>query len=150
MKEQEISIRTARLAKKKGFYFGRTLCYQSANGFESYFGNYTSVSNTELKTAYLTGVLRDMFGKQVYLITSQTSLQKWLRDTHKLHIEVKFGKDKTTVWFEPEVYSLKNPKDGYSEQEFNESYANLIELDSFDTYEKALEFGLYNALKLIK
>ena len=81
---------------------------------------------------------------------TQSLLQKWLRDKHNLHIEIRFLR-LNWIFF---IYDLTNPN--------RECLLNICWLGDSDyfeskglptvihTYEQALETALINALKLIK
>lgn len=81
---------------------------------------------------------------------SQSELQKWVREIHKIHIEIKptpFGQENFKWTFKlglMEISSIPNimRKNSYSTlAKENESY--------FDSYEEALEEGLLESLKLL-
>jgi hypothetical protein len=71
---------------------------------------------------------------------TQSLIQKWLREVHKINIEVTWMSDK---WF-VDNYDLSTPMP-------NKSICKTLfnERNGFNTYEKALEKGLEKALKLI-
>ena len=71
---------------------------------------------------------------------TQSLLQKWLREVHKIHIEIEIAADEELVNIIPFIYqiSIYKQKEGYFPRDF------------YNTYEEALEEGLLEALKLIK
>lgn len=76
MKEQCISFETSKLAKEKGFPDYECTRYYLADG---------SIVSANWVDIYEP--------KEYYPIVSQSLLQKWLRDEHKLHIEVQWYDD---------------------------------------------------------
>ena len=72
-------------------------------------------------------------GDEDYICTTQSILQKWLRDVHRIdiHCECNYERDMWTFGFR---------KKGYSYNHYPLEYK---------TYEEALESGLQNALNLI-
>lgn len=138
MKEQLITFDTAKLAKEKGFKEMFKGHYYSNGKYEPLF-NY--VNNDE--------------DKHWYSAPTQSSLQKWLREKHSIHVyplmqrEWSYSEDK--LEFEEYIcmiFSLKDTPD--------KTILPYVEALDFDctihesTYEEALEKGLQEALKLIK
>ena len=127
MKEQLILSETAFLSKSKG-YKHYTFC--------SY---YESKCNTirycHAESIY--GVLcNDINNKEFAFAPTQSLLQKWLREKHKINIEIGM---QFKVWF----YSInKIPYDSLTD-------SDLKGKTSFNSFEDALEEGLKEALKLI-
>lgn len=120
MKEQLISFETAKLAKEKGFDWK---CDAFSYGKDN-------VTNDILVRVY-----EDE--KDFYEMPTQSLLQKWLREKHKLNIEIGM---QYKVWF----YSInKLPYNSFDDSDIKGG-------TKFNTYEEALEEGLLNALKLIK
>jgi len=108
MKEQLISSITAKLAKEKGFEF-HCICNE-----------------------------KDPFDCKCDGRVPQSLLQKWLREKHNIHIEIKKSNNiKNGFWVEVDIWD---------EVHCIESLASV----NFNTYEEALEVGLCEALKLIK
>lgn len=117
MQEQMIDRETAILAKKKGF-----------NIISGYYYSGDTI----------------IMGYHVDEISActQSLLQKWLRDTHKIHIEIsmhEFGK-----W----CFAIRLIDSG---MEYCPSLAklNVWDMRDYISYEKALEAGLKFALTLI-
>lgn len=111
MKEQLVSFKTAILAKKKGFTWKSQINYiDEGNGWEE------------------------------LLKPTQSLLQKWLRDEHKIFVSpepyIEFNDNILTGFYIGDIYRIE----GHI----------LLELDdNFKTYEEALEKGLQEALLLI-
>lgn len=112
MKEQLISFDTAKLAKEKGFNIWTEYQYVERNG------NII--------------VSKDHISEIDEPAPTQSLLQKWLREVHNIHIEIrKEWEDGIYLGFE----YLIEEEDG-----------NTQGL-TYKTYEEALEVGLYQALK---
>lgn len=115
MEEQIVTLMTAKLAKEKGFNIFTGKAWIKKEGQDLFFVPvYTGVTN---------GI--------DYHAPTQSLLQKWLREVHKIDVNVlPYNKNKKyyEVWVE----------------KANTTWSN------FSTYEEALELGLQEALKLIK
>lgn len=107
MKEQLISVEVAILAKEKGFPFN---------------------INTTYKIVDIFGI--SFFGTP---LTTQSLLQKWLREVHKFNVT-------------PHFYV----KSGWSCRIEPLYHFGSIWTNHFNSYEESLEAGLKEALKLIK
>jgi hypothetical protein len=117
MKEQLISFNTAKLAKEKGFSSG------SANHYEN-----------DGQIQYTRGYYSNSFiedGEILFEAPTQSLLQKWLRDEHKISMEIS-GSGRT-------YFAIAGGKDVKNKEDYR-----------FTSYELALEKGLATALKLIK
>lgn len=154
MKEQLINFETAKLAKEKDFNILQHSYYfedgefkeNSLKGTNGYYGEEyefnLSEFNENWNDKWLTKKTGDRcFGcskQKGYLETfsapTQSLLQKWLREVHNIHITV------TSISQESWQYHIQKPKDKLGDN-YDEDYEN---------YEKALEDGLQEALKLIK
>lgn len=113
MKEELISYKTAVLAKEKGLpTFGISVYEYSTDGFIQSGYVYNGIS-----------------------ASTQSLLQRWLREKHGIHIIVGTYRNQ----FEELQYQ-------WVTEEIDPEKGEV----GFDTYEQALEKGLYQALKLIK
>jgi hypothetical protein len=124
MTDQLISFETAKLAKEKEFKFLGDNQWPSLG-----FRHYTIEEN-----GYPEGKLNTV--NMGIAAPTQSLLQKWLREDHNMSIEVSCTIVKN--WFY-EIYEI--------------SSGELLLIQSTkhcNTYEKALEQGLIEALKLIK
>ena len=75
-----------------------------------------------------------------------TSLQKWLREVHNIHINLDYGCGVIVGnEYYQYSYSLEDINRANEEERF-EQFAGEV----YPTYEASLEAGLYNALQLIK
>lgn len=123
MEEELITFETAKLAKEKGFdvpvksyfYDGDTGTNILREEKHSYYKNYNGVD-------------------LCYSIPTQSLLQKWLREKHKICMEME------------EYYNLNDTKLGWYAK-YRKPKFNCLR---GKTYEEALEKGLQEALKLIK
>ena len=160
MTEQLVSYPTAKLAKEKGF---KELCFAAFhknNRNDGYFESgiisqseyfkFPTMSNGDkiaiLQKDYIHTILRP----------TQSLLQKFLREVHNLHVEVKAmymysrtpSKDENTIFYRVTVHNftllgreshllwMDGPESGIKKPIIN--------------YEEGLEIGLYQALKLIE
>ena len=134
MKEQLVSLKTARSAKKQGF---KERCH--------YFFN--EGSGWKIQEDYM---LRQ---DKTIEAPSQSLLQKWLREEKDILVEVTFSNrlsrklyeaahEKPSLNFSWKIYtSIKDPS-----HFFPEFWTD----DTFETYEEALEKGLQEALKMVR
>ena len=78
-------------------------------------------------------------------LPTQALIQKWLRDNHRLHVEVKPWKSKEDVpTWHAQVFTLMR---------FNMSFQSFEYVTMFsygNEYEEALEKGIVSALNLLK
>lgn len=121
MKEQLIEFKTAKLAKEKGFtqLFGK---FDLVNMFrENKDGSIESDKEMQ-------GNERDRY----YLRPTQSLLQKWLRENHKIHI---------TIWYNELTEKYRIDSINSSEP---------FDMTEYPTYEQVLEIALVEALNLIK
>ena len=137
MREDLISFETAKLAKEKKFNIPCENFYieyidddvadlfnyeeQRGSGYAELYRN-----NQEFK----------------YSASTQSLLQKWLREVHKIDIMILpwEGTENNTVSYQ--YFVLNN----FDEDKYDDSY---VKEKNYDTYEKSLEIGLQEALKLI-
>jgi len=117
MKEQLISFETAKLAKDKGYHIFVNYCYDINNHINSYSG----------KETY-----------PLYLAPSQSLLQKWLREDHKIDITIHRSFSMTNSYH----YCIIVDCDYETEDQQSCTPGR--------SYEEVLEQGLLEALKLIK
>lgn len=133
MKEKRITTRTAILAMENGFKInnGEGWFYKS-NGREIWTNNKGGIS-----------------GKQkTYSKCSQTLLQKWLRDKHKIHLRVMEHGDGVHYWC-CMVDLVNDPNENLTNR-LSYKYYKENEGAKYKNFEQALEVGLYDALKFIQ
>ena len=129
MKEQLISFETAKLAKEKGFG-GKEL--------------------TTLNGYFRGGVLcnipcnnkSDFCHEDEFSAPTQSLLQKWLRETHQLHLEIQVQDYVETPKFYWNIFGA------YKNNKMIICIANSPRED-YVSYEEALEAGLQKALSCI-
>lgn len=127
MKEQLVSFKTAKLAAKKGFNITPRWCYDL----------------TEYYTQGIYGIIEygTVVGDLELYAPTQSLLQKWLREEHDIHIEISKWDDDTYS----AILVSNNEKYNFPEESEDVSYEAI----GMNSYEEALEIGLYEALKLI-
>lgn len=133
MKEQLITFETAKLANEKGFNSG----VKDTKGLPIYYlidslssGSYMYKETGEL---YLCTMPRVGFLNGHLIASTQSTLQKWLREEHDINVFVQHW---NCAWM-------------FSHQRIK-MCSNGMSHDNFKSYEDALEQGLIEALKLIK
>ena len=144
MEEQLISFDTAKLAKEKKFNIPCENFYieyidddvadlfnyeeQRGSGYAELYRN-----NQEFK----------------YSAPTQSLLQKWLREVHKINVESNYlpNVEKYRCLFIP--MTLKKPSEYSTPGTAFTSRFNYLGKEHYNTYEEALEIGLYQALLLI-
>lgn len=141
MQESLISFETAKLAKEKGFdipclnFYTNPKCKMFGIDEE---GRYYSMKN-KANSLWVSGNAATLDSKHVYYTPTQSLLQKWLRDVHKIFVSPResWGFDDTLAYV-CEVNG-KFASHNIQDKPFNR----------FDTYEEALEEGLKLGLSLI-
>ena len=124
MKEQLIEFKTANLAKEKGFDI------EQKNYYEENKELYTDINFPSMQPSK----------SDIYLnAPTQSLLQQWLREKHSIHISIKRMHCPLSLRVLSFQFRIENEYGAFNEDETH-----------FDTYELALEQGLYEALKLIK
>ena len=137
MQEQLISFKVAKLAKEKGFdleckdYYEDEMLEESANRFVE------NWNNDKESSKRLTFCKDEPEIHICYSAPTQSLLQKWMREVHNIHVEArKSVVSKQYFWRIVEWDKLTDWK---------------LRPDSrYNSYETALEAGLYEALTLIK
>ena len=138
MKEQLISLETAKLAKEKGFDW-ECNCVFFENGIDDdllyYEASAGKTQNSLLEEHYFS-----CDDKPFCTAPTQSLLQKWLREVHKIYV--------TAL---PSYADNSDNKKHYFELFYGKTLRLLGDKYSyFPTYEEALEIGLFEALNLIK
>ena len=126
MKENSVGFFVAKLAKEKGFP-------QEPNRRKVPYYNYKGEFNGDV-TDFLRKYLREEDTSDVESVSAPTQslLAKWLREKHNIHL-----------------IAYKNINiDGYDWCYITTD--GITNINSYKTYEEALEAGLQEALKLIK
>ena len=138
LREKLISFETAILAKEKGF---KNACDGFVNKDNEYifmpdllYPNNSEFSHNSEEDPEVVEWKELM--KTLVLAPTQSLLQKWLREVHKISIKIDDYYTNSRVRFDYNVCELGSQED------------NPVGI--FETYEEALEIGLQEALKLIK
>ena len=130
MEEKLIEFETAKLATEKGFNVNCLHFYTKPNskmfGIDEHNRTYT-IKNTT-KKLYKCGEEAALNIESVYLAPTQSLLQKWLREIHKINVYCSPCEHDESLW-----------------------YNNIASQTPVftGTYEEALEIGLQEGLKLI-
>ena len=120
-----ISFKTAELAKEKGFNWETQAVFTDSNN-EPY-------NNPQEETPY------NWNSRTGYSAPTQSLLQKWIRDVHKIHIAV----DNTNIpEYDKWCFDIHRLPTGVI-------YLWDKSKPVYDSYEEALEIGLQETLKLI-
>lgn len=119
MKEELISFATAKVAKEKGFNFECDNYFEDLQN-ELFHGKGTA----------------NLSHPDIYARPTQSLLQKWLRETHGLHVIPKFKRGMVLY-----TYSVEYRNEGGDKKK-------NVGFECFE-YEQALETGLKDALQLI-
>ena len=153
MEEQLITYSTAKLAKEKGYKGGSNNIFTLHHSTYEYDGDPNHRESykegdltTDSKFYMVNGEpnLGDLSNEYytLYERSSQSLLQKWLRDVHKCHMwTVMTGAERFTLHFR---YIDKGGK------HWTHTHREAGVITSFGSHEEALEEGLQEALKLIK
>lgn len=135
MEEQLISLETAKLAKEKGFDW-ECNCVFFEDGIDDdllyYEASAGKTQNSLLEEHYFS-----CDDKPFCTAPTQSLLQKWLREVHKIDVYSTWG-----TYLEKTVWYFYNSKISIG--------ATFSSKKHWNTYEEALEAGLFEALNLIK
>lgn len=129
MKEISVKFETARLAKEKNFDWSCNNAYDLSGNLGNYYDIVEESPFEENDVDY--DSLR-------YSAPTQSFLQKWLREVHNIHIHICYFTESNT--WNVDLYKLPN----------NDLINNPMEFSKNNTYEQALEVGIYEGLKLVK
>ena len=134
MEEQLINFETAKLAKEKGFniftrHFYADLSWNSKEIYKSNEVGYDEFTNS---------MENDHGFGDIILIPTQSLLQKWLREVHGIHIDIRTNAVSGGNYFFY-LFQTKAP-----------FYTLFVSEKNSDNYEEALEYALKESLKLIK
>jgi len=144
MKETLITFETAKLAKEKGFNIS-TIYGFDLDGSELFNILYLTEWNHK----------KSKVGKIFFSRPTQSLLQKWLRDVHKIRVLIDFETidDSETAYVCNIVQDLPEGKDRKKDTWDFYNRISSFSMESmtwYNTYEEALETGLQGALKLIE
>lgn len=144
MKEQLISLETAKLAKEKGFNEPCYAYYSESRDLMDHISAFPGYYNV---------------GEQVDILAAPTQslLAKWLREKHLCYVFIRrecIGSDEWVFayqldWLPKEHWDAKRRAIHFKDKDsYNESPGGTY-WGGWGTYEEALEKGLFEALKLI-
>lgn len=131
MEEQIVSFETAKLAEEKGFGLiqrhGMETSLYTKDGNHTYYANY-GFMGSGLNGGYISA-------------PTQSLLQKWLREVHKINTFVGFRMN-TKKW-DGQAHDMS-----LNGKEFVKQYS-IIGKETYDLYEDALEVALIEGLNMI-
>jgi len=146
MKEQLVEFETAKLAKEKGFNYPTSCGYEEKG--EIYRPHYWD-SDCDTNMIVLT---EDSLDEEVIcLAPTQSLLQRWLREEHNIDVVIipERYSDGVNYLVQAQKWDLSiNPNTSPNFVAEGSGWFN--DNGDFPTYEKALEKGLIESLKLIK
>jgi len=134
MKEQLITFETAKLAKEKGFDIPIQHTVNKQNlVYSEYSKDLVKMIDTNVVDNW-----NDPKFIEICSAPTQSLLQKWLREVHKINLV-------------PDCMWIKGGYEctGYDLNNENKEIISLTKYGKYPTYEEALEAGLQEALKLI-
>jgi hypothetical protein len=145
MKDQSIGFPTAKLAKEKGYEVYHPFGMKNM-------AQYFKPDGIKLTTREILDNPDAI--EQSYLQTSQSLLQKWLREVKKINVDaIDYRQSNKPMKFFTSV-NLYDENNNFIKEVYNttDRYHNGSKKKQlfFKTYEEALEKGLQEALKLIK
>jgi len=126
MNEQLITFRTAKLAKEKGLSIATTYYYD----FSGSVGSSNRINKINWNKSL----------DSIYSAPTQSLLAKWLREEHGINVNIKHK-----PWSQAYSFTITGKY-----QEGDGGVLQNFTFRNFDTYEEALEEGLYQALLLIE
>ena len=147
MTEQIITFETAKLAKVKGFPID--VCLNSYNDHEKLSYNPCFVTRSfpaEYQHFHLANLEKHA---DKYAAPTQSLLQKWLREVHKLNVIVDVI-DNSKYYHYDYCIVNHNKREYHDEDMMDQAYRFFKWHCNHVTYEDALEEGLVNALNLIE
>ena len=144
MEEQLISFETAKLAKEKGFKEFSYACYKEDGILENLNNIWHCGCEGGMELDEWFYDYNNYKHKKLISAPTQSLLQKWLRDAHKIHIRIDPQSSRDSLVFYAELFSLK-----LYNQTFKEFTRLSLPLSGL-SYEEALEKGLLAALNKIK
>jgi hypothetical protein len=143
--DELISFETAKVAKEKGFRPEKDWNPEYVSGY--YFDDTAEIK----KDPVLTEIQEEDWSESTkFLAPTQTSLQKWLREKHNLHVSVqlryKSDSDSRIAWY----YDIEAMKVAYLIKDLGYHFEWVDSgTDFHETFESALEQGLLKAMELI-
>lgn len=146
MQEQLISLKTAKLAKEKGFNLNSHAFYGCDNPVGNTKPNKLILRSWEPWTKFGSDD-SSQEGTTIYSAPIQSLLQKWLREDYGIHITIEL-QDTTTEYYWSFGITTSYVRE-FCDEDFTDQAKTVYNHQQYSTYEEALEAGLYEALKLI-
>ena len=145
MKEEIISYKTAKLAKERGFNGFCMFYYEkSTKSLKPIFNGQYHIDEQDSDNLHF-GFDMNAQSNSYYSAPTQSLLQKWLREKHLIFVKINSTIQLNWYW-EYIKYSDK-PHHSQHPAKIGEQY---VDHKKYNSYEKALEKGLQETLKLIK
>ena len=132
MEEQLISYETAKLAKEKGFDEKVYREYDKSGYLRC----------TSKSADVVLGPYDELLKSTEYPAPTQSLLQRWLREVHKINIFISSKTIENKTIFIPHGRTIPDTIK-------NNLIVDIIQYCTNNTYEEALEIALFEALKLI-
>ena len=162
VKEQYVTLKTAKLAKECGFNEECNFCYcksmpKNEINLEQICSPETNESFEETNKMHKQNAVDLKTNNYLTYITapSQEHLSRWFRENYKMFIHIyvgDFNNYRCEIWMPNNVGVMSNESPNiivvYSNHNF--SNPNSDKCFMFDTYENAMETGLQEALKILK
>lgn len=135
MEEQLITHHTATLAKARGFNLRCHTYYEVDKEAWLHYSVNSPVDYNSVKDT-----------RHLFSAPTQSLLQKWLRDVHKIHVHMYsiHLQDGSGYKWSVDIYNLKK----LTEEEYIIMTGHALGDGIKDTYEEALELGLNAALRI--
>jgi hypothetical protein len=144
MKDQLVSFETAKLAKEKGFdilctkMFSHDVDYMKAPNVGDVIKFHDGDKNECFCDPYNWNGTKSPTSMKYYSVSTQSLLQRWLREKHDIHIKMIPCKEKSSTFYQSEVDGMGTG-----------CLVDDVCTDD-DSYENILEISIQKALKLIQ
>ena len=148
MEDQLINFNTAKLAKDKGFDCICRDCFNEHG--HTYSNGWCEILDDFFEDGdfYNSFIESKQFSEKYFTRPTQSLLQKWLREVHSIHIKISLT-DNSREYYWSFSFILSKNRDYNDEDCWDQAGIRYFE-DKFNSFEKALEKGLFEALSLIK
>lgn len=143
MYEEIISLKTAKLAKKVGYISTDNDITSEKYLYQDQVWNIKEHQEKNKNDIYY--YERAELDKNEYEACSQSTLQRWIRENHNIHIIIEYSS--SLKKYSHMIYLSDADK---VEIELTKLSVKLKTYYKFKTYEEALETALFESLKLIK
>jgi len=147
MKEQLINLKTAKIAKEKGFNIPVKSRYIETEKYTLEMGRGGDCTFPYMAPRILESQVLDKWDTEIAKAPTQSLLQKWLRDEFNIIVEAISHYDCTQLPLSKT--NIVRPI-GWFAWNYYDSNFSPEDASKFSTYEEALELGLQEGLKLIQ